>query len=73
MAWKIRVSLLPGHTSKREHLKIVSDTDGLGVKLIQHEIFSGVLVPFMKKSIHAAKRDIQMKNVEIREKTENIG
>jgi len=73
LAWKIRCWIITGLLQRENIFQIVSDTDGLGVKLIQREIFSGILVPFVKKSIHAARRDIQMKNVEIREKAENIG
>jgi hypothetical protein len=73
LAWKIRCWIIPGLLQRENIFQIVSDSDGLGVRLIQREIFSGILVPFVKKAIHVARRDIQLKNVEIREKAENIG
>jgi hypothetical protein len=58
IGWRIRKWIIPGLVQREQLFQIVPHADGIGVKLIQHETLSGLMVPLLENSIRATRRDI---------------
>jgi hypothetical protein len=72
LGWKRRKFILPGLYERETLFKISPHAGAPGTTLVQTETFRGILVPFLTGDILAARRDIQLSMMELREKAENI-
>ncbi len=72
LGWKQRRFLIPGLFEKETLFQIVPHVEGTGTTVIRTETFRGLLVPLMKSEVLTERRDIQLGNMELREKAENI-
>ena len=72
LGWKQRRFLIPGLLETETVFEIVPNVEGVGTTLVRSEIFSGLAVPLMKNQIRTARTDIQLSNIQIREKAEAI-
>jgi len=72
VGWKQRKFKFPGLLERQTLFQIAPYVEGTGVTLIRIEIFSGLAVPFLKGEARKVRTDIQLSNLEIREKAEAI-
>jgi hypothetical protein len=72
LGWKLRRFSIPGLYQRETLFQIVPHVGETGTTLVRTETFSGLLVPFLGKEIRTARRDIQLANMELKEKAENI-
>ena len=73
LAWKQRKSFIPGLYEIETSFEIVPHVEENGTTLVQRRVFSGLLVPFLNRTIEVARRDLQLSSVELKDRAENIG
>jgi len=72
IGWKQRWGRIPGLFEWETSFQIIPHVDGTGATLVQTEVFNGLLLPLMKSEILQARREIQLRTMDIREQAENI-
>ncbi|KNB50841.1 SRPBCC domain-containing protein [Streptomyces caatingaensis] len=70
LGWRGRL-LVPGLLD-REHRFVLTDLDGGGTRLVQHERFTGVLVPLLRRRILAGTGDLDTFNQALRKRAEAV-
>jgi hypothetical protein len=72
LGWKQRKLFIPGLLQIETIFEIIPHVEESGTTVVCREIFTGCLVPFMRKAIQVARTDIQLEQIELREKAESI-
>jgi hypothetical protein len=71
LGWKQRRFFIPWLYEKETLFQIMRHVDGTGSSVIRTERLHGLLLPLMINAVRTARRDIQMRNMELRESAEN--